>query len=105
MQRKQRVRARIFGTAQRPRLTVFRSNTQMTAQLVDDENHTTLAAVDSGSQKGATPRERIMAAGAAIAAAAKDKNITHVVFDRSGYLYTGNIKAFADAAREAGLTF
>lgn len=103
--RRNRVRAKISGTAKRPRLSIFRSNTQISAQLIDDEKNVTLAAVSTAKQKGKTPLERSAAAGAAIAEAAKGKKISEVVFDRGGYLYTGNIKAFADAAREAGLKF
>ncbi|PCH91636.1 50S ribosomal protein L18 [Candidatus Kaiserbacteria bacterium] len=105
LRRRKRVRAKISGTAARPRLAVYRSNTQITGQLIDDEAQVTLAAVSTKTQKGATPREKSIAAGAAIAEAAKGKKITTIVFDRGGYLYAGNIKAFADAAREAGLTF
>jgi large subunit ribosomal protein L18 len=103
--RKNRVRAKISGTAKRPRLAIFRSNTQITAQLIDDEKNTTLAAVSTAQQTGKTPQERVVAAGAAMAEAAKSKKIREVVFDRGGYLYAGNIKAFANAAREAGLIF
>ena len=103
--RKNRVRAKISGTAVRPRLAIFRSNTQITAQLIDDEKNTTLAAVSTAKQSGKTPQERAVAAGAAMAEAAMGKKVSEVVFDRGGYLYTGNIKAFADAAREAGLKF
>lgn len=105
MRRKNRVRAKISGTAKRPRLAIFRSNTQITAQLIDDEAQATLASVSTASQKGSRLQEKAVAAAQAIAAAAKDKGVTEVVFDRGGYLYTGNIKTFADAAREAGLTF
>jgi len=105
MRRKNRVRAKVSGTSARPRLAVFRSNTQITAQVIDDESNTTLAAVSTKTQKGASLREKAAAAGAAIAQNAKAKKINTVVFDRGGYLYTGNIKVFADAAREAGLTF
>lgn len=103
--RKNRIRAKVSGTATRPRLALFRSNTQITAQLIDDETNTTLAAVSTVKQKGGTPREKSVEAAKALADLAKSKKITTVVFDRGGYLYTGNIKAFADAAREAGLIF
>ena len=103
--RKNRVRAKVFGTAARPRLSIFRSNTRLNAQLVDDETQTTLAAVSTASMKAKTPAARSVEAGTAIAEAAKAKKIDKVVFDRGGYLYAGNIKAFADAAREAGLIF
>jgi len=103
--RKNRVRAKVSGTAKRPRLAIFRSNTQIAAQLIDDESQKTLCSVTTAKQKGKTKRERSVEAGAAIAAVAKDKKVSTVVFDRGGYLYAGNIKAFADAAREAGLKF
>ncbi|MAZ67345.1 50S ribosomal protein L18 [bacterium] len=103
--RRNRVRAKISGTATCPRLSVFRSNTQITGQLIDDEKNETLMAVSTLGQKGKTPQERAKSAGVAIAEAAKAKKIDTVVFDRGGYLYAGNIKAFADAARQAGLNF
>lgn len=105
LRRKNRVRAKVVGTATRPRLSIFRSNTKIDAQLIDDEAQTTLATVSTATQKGDRLQDRAIAAAQALAAAAKEKNITHIVFDRGGYLYTGNIKTFADAAREAGLTF
>jgi len=105
LRRKNRVRAKVSGTAKRPRLAIFRSNTQISAQLIDDEAQKTLCAVTTAKQKGKTPKERSIEAGTAMAAAAKDKKVSAVVFDRGGYLYAGNIKAFADAARDAGLTF
>lgn len=103
--RKNRVRAKISGTAKRPRLAIFRSNTQITAQLIDDENAVTLGFASTAKEKGATLKERAMSVGATIATIAKGKGADAVVFDRGGYLYAGNIKALADAAREAGLTF
>ena len=84
---------------------MYRSNRQVTAQLIDDEANVTIASVSTATQKGDTPKEKCVAAAGALAAAAKAKKVTSVVFDRGGYLYTGNIKVFADAAREAGLTF
>ena len=105
LRRKNRVRAKVAGTADRPRLAIFRSNTQITAQLIDDEAGNTIAAVSTAKQTGKTMGEKAVAAAKVLAEAAKAKKIDTVVFDRAGYLYTGNIKAFADAAREAGLTF
>lgn len=102
--RRNRVRAKVSGTAARPRLSVFRSNTQITAQLIDDEANTTICSVTTAKRKG-TPRERSIEAGSALAEAAKGKKVAEIVFDRGGYLYTGNIKAFADAVRDAGLKF
>lgn len=100
-----RVRARVAGTAQKPRLAVFKSNTRLTAQLIDDDAGRTLAAVSSASEKGKTPRERAEAAAVTLAKKAKEQGVTTVVFDRGGFQYIGTIAAFADAARAAGLTF
>ena len=103
--RQQRVRAKVTGTAKRPRLSVFRSNTQLVLQLIDDASSTTLASVYSSKVAGKTPQERAKAAGAEIAKQAKEKKISEIVFDRGGYQYIGNIKVVAEAAREAGLKF
>lgn len=100
-----RVRARVIGTAQKPRLAVYKSNTRLTAQLIDDDARRTLVAVSSAAEKGTTPRERATAAAVTLAKKAKSMGITTVVFDRGGFRYIGTIAAFADAAREAGLTF
>ena len=103
--RHRRVRAKVVGTAERPRLAVFKSNTRLVAQVIDDTKGVTLAAISSSSEKGKTPRERAEAAAKTLAKLAAGKNISKVVFDRGGFQYTGTIKAFADAAREAGLIF
>lgn len=103
--RHDRIRAKVFGTAERPRFAVYRSNKNLYAQLIDDEKGVTLLAVDSRSVEGATPRERASAVGTAIAKKAVDTGMKTVVFDRGGFLYTGSIKALADSAREAGLKF
>jgi len=103
--RHRRVRARVSGTAEHPRLSVYKSNTRLIAQIIDDENGVTLAAVSSADEKGATPRERAEAAAATLAKTAKEKGIASVVFDRGGFQYLGTIKAFADAARKSGLDF
>lgn len=100
-----RIRTVIRGTASRPRLSVFKSNTALYAQLIDDDAGKTLAQASSRTAKGATPMEKAAGVGATIAEAAKALKITGIVFDRGGFLYTGRIKALADAAREAGLTF
>ena len=100
-----RIRARVMGTAARPRLAVFRSNRYIYAQLIDDENSVTLAAADSRKEKGATASERAGAVGATLAKAAQVKKIDSVVFDRGGFRYQGVIAALADGAREAGLKF
>ena len=106
--RHQRVRSRVFGTVDRPRLVVFRSNRGIEAQLVDDSAGVTLAsaswtALDKGF-KG-TKSEQAAEVGKLLAARAKEAGITTVVFDRGGYLYHGRVKALADGAREGGLVF
>jgi large subunit ribosomal protein L18 len=100
-----RVRARIQGTASRPRLSIFRSNTRVVAQLIDDEKSLTILAISSDTQKGKTPRERAETAAVSLSKAALEKGITAVVFDRGGFQYLGTVKAFAEAARGAGLVF
>jgi len=105
---KVRIRRKVNGTADRPRLAVFRSLKYIYAQVIDDASGKTIASAssrekDSGS-KGANAAAA-KAVGALIAKKAKDKGITQVVFDRGGYVYHGNIKALADAARENGLKF
>ncbi len=105
---RKRVRSKIFGTPELPRLSVFRSNKQIYAQIIDDVNGVTLAAAGSTKMKDAqsvNKTEQAGLVGKAIAEAAKGKDITQVVFDRSGYLYHGRIKSLAEAAREAGLKF
>ena len=99
-----RVRAKISGTPERPRLSVFRSNKYIYAQLIDDTTGTTLAAADSRTMKEKTGVARATAVGAALAEAAKAKKISEAVFDRGGFLFTGNVKAVAEGAREGGLT-
>lgn len=100
-----RVRAKVSGTAERPRLSIYKSNTRLTAQIIDDIRGVTIVSIDSSKEKGKTPRERAEAAAAAIAKSAKGKDVSKVVFDRGGFQYTGTVKAFADAARAAGLEF
>ena len=102
--RHRRVRARIIGTPERPRLAVYKSNRFVSVQLIDDESATTLAASHGRAFPGALSLQAV-AVGKAIAEEAKKKGITTVVFDRGGYNYGGQVKALADAAREAGLTF
>jgi large subunit ribosomal protein L18 len=100
-----RVRNKISGTAERPRLVVFRSLKHIYAQLVDDTTHRTLATVsDLGIEQG-KKGERASEVGKLIAERAKTAGITRVVFDRAGYRYHGRIKAVADGAREGGLEF
>lgn len=103
--RRKRIRAKIFGTAEKPRLSVFRSNKYITAQLIDDAKGVTLASVTSKDTEGKNMIERARAAGTAIAGMAKEKQVSKAVFDRGGYLYTGSVSALADGAREAGLEF
>ena len=103
---KARIRGKISGTAQRPRMTVFRSNKQIYVQLIDDLEGKTLAAASSkGLEAGGTKCEIAAQVGKAIAEKAQAAGISEVVFDRNGYLYHGRVKALADAAREAGLKF
>ncbi|TFJ92858.1 50S ribosomal protein L18 [Lentibacillus salicampi] len=107
--RHSRVRKNIFGTEDRPRLNVYRSNKHIYAQLIDDINGVTLASAsttDNELSLEATGNvEAAEQVGALVAKRAKDKGHQSVVFDRGGYLYHGRIKALADAAREAGLEF
>jgi large subunit ribosomal protein L18 len=100
-----RIRARVIGTSERPRLAAFRSNRFIYAQLIDDSKGTTIAASDSRTVKGATARERATAVGKAIADQAKAKGVLLAVFDRGGFQYQGVIAALADGAREGGLSF
>lgn len=102
--RHNRLRHKISGTAERPRLAVFRSNSAVYAQLIDDVAGKTLAAVDSRKEKG-TRSESAKLVGAAIAKKAAAAKITEVVFDRGGFRYQGIVAALADAAREGGLKF
>ena len=103
--RHKRLRAKISGTALRPRLAVFRSNTFIYAQLIDDEAGKTIAAADSRKEKAGTGVEKAKAVGTVIAKKAIAANVTEVVFDRGGNRYQGSIAALADAAREGGLKF
>ena len=99
-----RIRAKVSGTAERPRLAVFKSNTAVYAQLIDDVRGATIAAVDSRKQKGTVSAGAIFV-GTDIANKAKAAGITAVVFDRGGFRYQGIIAALADSARAAGLAF
>lgn len=106
---RKRIRAKIGGTAERPRLSVFRSNTSIYVQIIDDVKGHTLVSVssrDKGVVDGKmTKTEQSAKVGALVAENAKAKGITNVVFDRGGNLYHGRVKALADAARTAGLNF
>lgn len=101
---KYRIRKKITGTTERPRLCIFRSNSEIYAQIIDDVVGKTLVSVSSLKGTG-TKTEKAKAVGAAIAEKAKAANISSVVFDRNGFLYHGRVKALADAARENGLQF
>ena len=107
LKRHRRIRGKISGTAERPRLSIFRSTKNIYAQLIDDVAGVTLASASTLDENvsDATKVEQAAAVGKAIAEAAKAKNISTVVFDRSGYLYHGRVQALADAARENGLDF
>ena len=104
-----RIRKTIKGTAKRPRLSVFRSNKQIYAQLIDDLSGVTIAAASSASKDFETMKsnktEIAKAVGKAIATKAVESGISSVIFDRGGYLYHGRIKSLAEGAREAGLQF
>jgi len=103
--RKNRIRAKVSGTSERPRLAIFKSNKFMYAQVIDDTKGHTLAAADTRSLSGKTPVERARELGVEIAKKAKAAKVAKVVFDRGGFLYTGKVKMVADAAREGGLEF
>lgn len=96
-----RVRNKITGTADRPRMAVFRSNKRMEVQFIDDDARVTLAGVSAAGKNA----EAAKALGTRAAEAAKDKGIKNVVFDRGGFAFGSNLKALADSAREAGLKF
>ena len=108
---KARIRGRVSGTPERPRLTIYKSLKRIYVQAVDDTQGITLAAASSlekdlrSSLKNGANIEAAKAVGASIAARLKEKGITAVVFDRNGYVYHGRVKALADSAREAGLQF
>jgi large subunit ribosomal protein L18 len=108
---KARIRGRLAGTPERPRLTIFKSLKRIYVQAVDDTCGVTVAAASSlekdlrGALKSGSNIEAAKAVGASIAARLKEKGITAVVFDRNGYVYHGRVKALADSAREAGLQF
>ena len=107
LRRRRRVRAKVRGTAERPRLSVFRSNRGIGAQLIDDVAGHTVAAVNwtEGDLKGLKAMEQATKAGALLAERAKAAGVETVIFDRGGYRYHGRVKALADGAREGGLSF
>jgi large subunit ribosomal protein L18 len=105
LRRKKRIRARIHGSARRPRLTVFRSLQQVTVQVIDDDAGKTLMAASTREAKAKPTVEGAKKLGTLIAKKAKEAKITTIVFDRNAYAYHGIVKAVADAAREGGLQF
>jgi large subunit ribosomal protein L18 len=106
LKRRRRVRAKISGTAERPRISVFRSNRGISAQLVDDVAGHTLAAVSwtEAPLRDKAPMEQAAAAGKLLAERAQKAGISSAVFDRGGYQFHGRVKAFAEGVREGGLT-
>lgn len=103
--RKKRIRAKIFGTSQKPRISIFKSNKYISAQLVDDVKGATLASATTKGMKGKDNLVRAKAVGTSIAEQAVAKKISEAVFDRGGYIYTGSVAAVAEGAREGGLKF
>ncbi len=111
LRRKRRVRKKVFGTSDRPRLSVYRSNAQIYAQLIDDiDGHTLAAASSNDSEKRGEfaeleKTEQAVEVGKLLAQRAREKGIEKAVFDRNGFIYHGRVAAVADGAREAGLQF
>ena len=103
--RHNRIRAKISGTSDMPRFSVYKSNTSVYGQIIDDSKGVTIAAYSADKAKGKNFVEKSANAGKEIAKIAIEKGIKKVVFDRGGFIYTGKIKAFADGAREGGLKF
>ena len=105
LRRRRRVRAKVHGSAERPRISVFRSNRGIAAQLIDDERGHTLAAVSwtEDELKSLKPGEQAKKAGELLAQRAKEAGVERAVFDRGGYQYHGRVKALADGVREGGL--
>lgn len=102
---KYRIRKRISGTAERPRMSVFRSNKQIYVQIINDLTGTTLASASSLGMETMPKKDQAAKVGELIAKKAQEVGIDKIVFDRNGYLYHGRVKALADAAREGGLKF
>lgn len=103
--RRAKIRAKVFGTTEKPRLSIFKSNKQIVLQLIDDTKGNTLAYSTTNDMKAKTLQEKAFELGKDIAAKAKAKNISNVVFDRGGYIYTGSVARAATGAREGGLNF
>ena len=102
---KTRIRGKISGTAERPRMSVFRSNKGIYVQVIDDLTGNTIVAASSKGLEGGTKVEVAAKVGEEIAKRAMEKGVTEVVFDRNGYLFHGRVKSLADAARQGGLKF
>jgi large subunit ribosomal protein L18 len=108
IRRHSRVRKQVRGTAERPRLAVFRSNKHISAQVIDDRAGVTLASastLEADLRDGSSNKDAAVQVGARVAERAKDAGVERVVFDRGGFLYHGRVAAVAEAAREAGLEF
>ncbi len=108
LKNKSRIRKKVSGTSERPRLCVFRSGKHLYAQIIDDQKGQTIVAASTLTIEGASSKKNVEAAkrvGEEVAKAALKKNINSVVFDRSGYIYHGKVKAIAESARQAGLSF
>lgn len=103
--RRKRIRAKVSGSAERPRLSIYKSNVAMYAQIIDDTKGVTLVATSTLGTKGKNKTEAAKAIGTEIAKLAKSKGITKVTFDRGGFIYTGRVQAVAEGAREGGLEF
>jgi large subunit ribosomal protein L18 len=106
LKRRRRVRAKVSGTAERPRISIFRSNRGISAQLIDDVSGNTLAAVNwfESELRSLAKAERTKRSAEALAERAKAAGVSEAVFDRGGYRYHGHVRAFAEAIREAGIT-
>ena len=100
-----RIRAKVSGTGIIPRLSVYKSNKHISVQLIDDQKSVTIASVHSREIKGKSLKEKSALVGQSIAEKALAKKVKKVVFDRGGFIYTGNVQVLADAARKAGLQF
>ena len=105
IRRHKRIRSKISGTGKVPRLSIFKSNKHISAQLIDDQKNVTIVSVHSREVKGKTMMEKAVKVGQNVAEKAKAKKISKIVFDRGGFVYTGNVKALADGARKGGLKF
>ncbi|MCI5108379.1 MAG: 50S ribosomal protein L18 [Candidatus Pacebacteria bacterium] len=103
--RRSRIRSTISGTAKKPRLAIFKSNKYINAQAIDDSRGTTLVSLSSKSLEKGTPTEKAAQLGKDLAKSLKEKKVDAVVFDRGGFIFTGQVKALADGAREAGIKF